>query len=201
MEQTDSALRCAYDYAGCARVWQRVSPELEPYPPEAYQKSGETGGSEERMETLPGAIADPCCMGTQAAVSLEVLRGFVRAELSDRHTYLLLGRGAPTMEARRLFRALSEDEARHARRLLGVLYLITGTCERITVQHEPLPSEGFCPLLRRLYHEEACGAFNYRRAAEEAQDVCLRAIFAALADDEQRHADSILALLERALRL
>lgn len=195
MEQTDSALRCAYDYAACARVWQRVSPELEPYPPEVY------GESSEQLDTLPGAIADPCCMGTQAAASLEVLRGFVRAELADRHTYLLLGRNAPTAEARRTFRMLASDEARHVRRLMGVLYLITGTCERVTVQYESAPREGFCPLLRRLYHEEACSAFNYRRAAEEAQDVCLRAIFSTFSDDEQRHADAILTLLERSLRL
>lgn len=195
MEQTDSAVRSAYDYAGCARVWQRVAPELEPYPPAVYAQTPT------QEETLPGAIADPCCMGTQAAVSLEVLRGFVRAELSDRQSYLTLSRSAPTMEARRTFRALAEDETQHARRLLGVLYLITGACERQVIQQTPLPDEGYCPLLRRLYHEEACGAFNYRRAAEEAQDICLRTIFSALADDEQRHADAILSLLARTMRL
>lgn len=195
MEQMDSAVRCAYDYAGCARVWQRVSPELEPYPAVAYD---EVSG---REENLPGAIADPCCMGTQAAVSLEVLRGFVRAELSARHTYLALSRSAPVMEARRTFRTLAEDETRHARQLLGVLYLITGAYDRPVMQHAPLPDEGYCPMLRRLYHEEACGSFNYRRAAEEAQDVCLRTIFGALADDEQRHADAVLALLARTMRL
>lgn len=181
----------AYDYAGCARVWQRVSPELEPYPAQVRAE-----------ETLPGALADPCCMGTQAAVSLEVLRGFVRAELSMRQSYLALSRGAPGAQARRVFRALAEETAQHARRLCGVLYLITGTQERPAAATPPAAKgEGYCPLLRQLYHNAACGSFNYRRAAEEAQDDCLRAIFTALADDEQRHADAILTLLAQALHL
>lgn len=195
MEQMDSAVRCAYDYAGCARVWQRVSPELEPYPAAVYS---EVSG---REENLPGALADPCCMGTQAAVSLEVLRGFVRAELSARHNYLSLARCAPTAEARRTLRTMAEDEAQHARRLLGMLYLITGKCERAAVQQAEPVSAPYCALLRRLYHEAACAAFNYRRAAEEAQDLCLRAAFSAFADDEQRHADALLTLLARTLRL
>lgn len=184
----DQSVQSAYDTAACARVWQRVAPELTPY----------AGAAE---QTLPGALADPCCMGTQAQTSVEVLRGFVRAELADRRGYAALSRVAPTAEARRTLRAMAQEEGGHARRLLGVLYLITGEVYRPVPGPAVPPEGGFCPLLRRLYHEEACSAFNYRRASSEAQDDCLRAIFAALADDEQRHADALLTMLERMMPL
>ena len=76
--------------------------------------------------SLPGAQADPCCMGTAALESLEVLQGFIREELADRRTYLFLARRAPTAEVRQVFRAIASDEGRHARRLLAAVYLITG---------------------------------------------------------------------------
>lgn len=182
----DASVQSAYDYAGCARVWHRVAPEMTPYAAE---------------EALPGALADPCCMGTAAQRSVEVLRGFVRAELADRLTYLRLSRCAATGEARRAFRAAAQDEEGHARRLLGALYLITGECYRPVIAQEAAACGEYCPLLRRLYHEEACAAFNYRRAGDEAQDECVRALFSALADDEQRHADTLLTLLAQAMRI
>ena len=120
--ELSAAQNAAYDYRRCARVWQRVDPTLDPYPDvrAAAAMAADTSGdglsaAERNAElTLPGAQADPCCMGTAALESLEVLQGFIREELADRRTYLFLARRAPTAEARQVFRAIASDEGRHA---------------------------------------------------------------------------------------
>lgn len=94
--ELSAAQNAAYDYRRCARVWQRVDPTLNPYPDVrataamAADTPGDGLSAAERNAelTLPGAQADPCCMGTAALESLEVLQGFIREELADRRTYL-----------------------------------------------------------------------------------------------------------------
>ena len=74
-----AAQNAAYDYRRCARVWQRVDPTLNPYPDvrAAAAMAADTSGdglsaAERNAElTLPGAQADPCCMGTASLESLE----------------------------------------------------------------------------------------------------------------------------------
>ena len=107
--QTDSR----EDYQLYDRIWQRVSPELNPYPNiRAEQGAQGTGGPAPQMESpvapvplappaaggqsssaapaapegtnLPGAFPDPCCMGTAAQQSLGVLQGFLDEENHQR---------------------------------------------------------------------------------------------------------------------
>ena len=147
-------------------VWQRVDPTLDPYPDvrAAAAMAADTSGdglsaAERNAElSLPGAQADPCCMGTAALESLEVLQGFIREELADRRTYLFLARRAPTAEARQVFRAIASDEGRHARRLLAAVYLITGERYCPAICYPPLRCDGYCAALRERYHEEVCGS-------------------------------------------
>lgn len=61
-----------YDYDACRALWQRVSPSEDPYP------AAEEVGTQSGELSLPGAEGDPCCMGTEAADSVEVLQGFLR---------------------------------------------------------------------------------------------------------------------------
>ena len=145
--------------------------------------------------SLPGAQADPCCMGTAALESLEVLQGFIREELADRRTYLFLARRAPTAEVRQVFRAIASDEGRHARRLLAAVYLITGERYCPAICYPPLRCDGYCAALRERYHEEVCGGFNYRRASQETLDPCLQQLLLAFSQDEYRHANAMLCLL------
>ena len=85
--ELSAAQNAAYDYRRCARVWQRVDPTLDPYPDvrAAAAMAADTPGdglsaAERNAElSLPGAQADPCCMGTAALESLEVLQGFIRS--------------------------------------------------------------------------------------------------------------------------
>ena len=201
--ELSAAQNAAYDYRRCARVWQRVDPTLDPYPDvrAAAAMAADTpgdglnaaeGGAE---RTLPGAQADPCCMGTAALESLEVLQGFIREELADRRTYLFLARRAPTAEARQMFRAIASDEGRHARRLLAAVYLITGERYCPAICYPPLRCDGYCAALRERYHEEVCGGFNYRRASQETLDPCLQQLLLAFSQDEYRHANAMLCLL------
>lgn len=201
--ELSAAQNAAYDYRRCARVWQRVDPTLDPYPDvrAAAAMAADTPGdglsaAERNAElTLPGARADPCCMGTAALESLEVLQGFIREELADRRTYLFLARRAPTAEARQVFRAIASDEGMHARRLLAAVYLITGERYCPTICYPPLRCDGYCAALRERYHEEVCGGFNYRRASQETLDPCLQQLLLAFSQDEYRHANAMLCLL------
>ena len=201
--ELSAAQNAAYDYRRCARVWQRVDPTLNPYPDvrAAAAMAADTPGdglnaAERNAElTLPGAQADPCCMGTAALESLEVLQGFIREELADRRTYLFLARRAPTAEARQMFRAIASDEGRHARRLLAAVYLITGERYCPAICYPPLRCDGYCAALRERYHEEVCGGFNYRRASQETLDPCLQQLLLAFSQDEYRHANAMLCLL------
>lgn len=201
--ELSAAQNAAYDYRRCARVWQRVDPTLDPYPDvrAAAAMAADTPGdglsaAERNAElTLPGAQADPCCMGTAALESLEVLQGFIREELADRRTYLFLARRAPTAEARQVFRAIASDEGRHARRLLAAVYLITGERYCPVICYPPLRCDGYCAALRERYHEEVCGGFNYRRASQETLDPCLQQLLLAFSQDEYRHANAMLCLL------
>lgn len=201
--ELSAAQNAAYDYRRCARVWQRVDPTLNPYPDVrakaamAADTPGDGLSAAERNAelTLPGAQADPCCMGTAALESLEVLQGFIREELADRRTYLFLARRAPTAEARQMFRAIASDEGRHARRLLAAVYLITGERYCPAICYPPLRCDGYCAALRERYHEEVCGGFNYRRASQETLDPCLQQLLLAFSQDEYRHANAMLCLL------
>lgn len=201
--ELSAAQNAAYDYRRCARVWQRVDPTLNPYPDVrataamAADTPGDGLSAAERNAelTLPGAQADPCCMGTAALESLEVLQGFIREELADRRTYLFLARSSPTAEARQMFRAIASDEGRHARRLLAAVYLITGERYCPAICYPPLRCDGYCAALRERYHEEVCGGFNYRRASQETLDPCLQQLLLAFSQDEYRHANAMLCLL------
>ena len=183
---TSSEKNGAYDVARCREVWKRVCPAEDPYP------DADAGSAAQDADlSLPGAQADPCCMGTDAVLTVEVLQGFLREELGDAQVYAYLSSCTPRREMARAFRALSEDEKRHARDLAAAIYLITGKayCPRVCVE-QPDTCD-ICALLRQLYHAEACGGYNYARAgvsgravAMEASDVCAHV-----------HADDI-ALLE-----
>lgn len=188
----------ARDYERCRAVWKRVAPQEKPYPLPEGEEEGKRTTSE---LTLPGAQEDPCCMGTEAELSIEVLQGFLREELGGAQVYAFLASRVPRGEAARLLRTMAEEERHHARDLAAAIYLITGTpyCPRVCAER---PETGdFCALLRRLYHEEACGGYNYARAAEETLDVCLAKLFSAMSADEYRHAGHLMLLLGKYLAL
>ena len=78
MEQTIHSPE-TYDFRKYDQIWQRVAPNLEPYPDlrepavpavPPLPSGGTASGAPAvpAAETLPGAEQDPCCMGTAARV-------------------------------------------------------------------------------------------------------------------------------------
>ena len=56
-------------------IWQRVNPTLQPYPITAEQQAAQDA-------------VNVCCMGAKAQEDIDVIRGFIEEELSDRRGYL-----------------------------------------------------------------------------------------------------------------
>jgi hypothetical protein len=193
MEQDHQA---AYDFRQYDKIWQRVAPQLEPYP---APTSAALPAATVQESQLPGAEQDPCCMGTAAAEMLQVLTGFIEEELGDQRYYLALARQAPAW-ARQGLRDIAADEGGHAQRLTAVHYLITGESYRPAVSCERIYIGRWCPALRERYHAETCGGLNYARAADGTTDPCLEKLLRQLSDDEYRHARTLMALLARSLR-
>ena len=188
-----------YDFRQHDRLWQRVNPGLEPYPAAPAAFTQQAGGLTAAQESqLPGAEPNPCCMGSEAAELLEALEGYIEEELEDQRRYLMLARQAPAW-ARQTLREIAEDEGAHARRLLSARYLITGQCYRPNMVQGQLCMGDWCGALRQCYHEEACGGFNYARTADGTTDVCLVKLLNELSEDEYRHAERLMTLLERSL--
>ncbi len=196
-----------YDFRRYDRVWQRVAPDLEPYPGgntavpvQQPQAEPEPVPALARQESqLPGAAQNPCCMGSAAAEMLEVLTGFIEEELADRRYFLAMSRQAPSWARQRL-RDIAADEGAHARRLMAAHYLITGQCYRPAIAGGAVSVGRWCPALRERYHIEACSGMNYARSADGTTDPCLAKLLNELSADEYRHAEELMAMLERAIQ-
>lgn len=211
MEQTLHSPE-TYDFRKYDRVWQRVAPDLEPYPGagagtgtggvQAQQPQAdaqEQGMLARQEEQDPGAQQNPCCMGSSAAEMLEVLNGFIEEELADRRQFLAMSRQAPAWARQRL-RDIALDEGAHAKRLMAAHYLITGECYRPVVSMDRICIGRWCPALRERYHMEACNGLNYARAADGTTDPCLARLLNELSADEYRHAEELMMMLERSLQ-
>lgn len=190
-----------YDYRKYDRVWQRVAPSMSPWPADGMAAQGEPATAMCPVQSAlsePGAQADPCCMGSAAAEMLAVLAGFIEEELADRRHYLAFAQQAPSC-VRQTMRRLAAEEGEHARKLMAAYYLITGRCYQPHVSCDRVYIGAYCPALRERYHAEACGGFNYLRAADGTTDPCLTELLTELSKDEYRHAATVMELLESAL--
>lgn len=182
------------DYQAYDKIWQRVAPDLEPYP-EVRGAAADSG--QDGLLDLPGAQGNPCCMGTQARESLGVIRGFIEEEQMNRQFFCRFARCTQDRKAARLLQKMGEDAGEHLRQLLAVYYLTTGECFTQKQQLLVPAVEGYCAALRRAYHEKVCSGFNYMRAADATGDLCLQKIFQTLGEEEMTHARLLLKLLAR----
>ena len=190
-----------YDYRKYDRIWQRVSPDLNPYPDvrQSVLSEGNDNASTPPAE-LPGAETDPCCMGSIAQESLTVLDGFLEEGLSDRRYFLALAKKAPTPQFARVLQEIAAASGEQARRLGVVHYLITGVCYQPNIVCEKICFAGWCSGLREAYHKLACNGLNYIRAADSTTDPCLTRLLNEFSICEYRHADRVMHLLEHSLR-
>lgn len=174
-----------YNYEECERIWRRVAPDLTPYPQVRREEVGEE--------------MDPCCMGTEAMVSVEVLQGFVYVECCTKRRFARLAARTQSASLRQLFSDFSALASRREKKLRSALYLITGEVYCAELSCGSAQWDSWCAMLRSLYHDAACNAFNYDRAAQEATDSCLTSLLSAFAQEEYRRAECILDLLAKAL--
>ena len=191
---TSSEKNGAYDVARCREVWKRVCPAEDPYP------DADAGSAAQDADlSLPGAQADPCCMGTDAVLTVEVLQGFLREELGDAQVYAYLASCLPR-EMSRTLRAMSEDEKRHARDLAAADLLITGKpyCPRVCVE-QPDTCD-ICALLRLLLSRRGLRRLQLCPCRRRDAQLCLGKLFTAMSADEYRHADMLMNLLGRRMK-
>ena len=229
-----------YDYRMYDRIWQRVSPDLDPYPdvraanaagaqnaaatppvsapaPAAPAPKLETPAVPVAVETpaaaapvqsgaaaaaesqLPGAEMNPCCMGTQARESLEVLEGFIEEELAERRCCLSLCRRVHNAHVARLLRRIAHGKQCAAQEMCTAYYLITGQCYTPTITVEQTRWDNLAAALRSCYHQEACNGFNYARAAEGTTDLCLQKLFTRLSQQAYQRADEVMCALGQVL--
>ena len=166
--------------------------------PEAGTVNAGTSASDAALESLPGAVSDPCCMGSAARDDLAVLEGFRDQEAADRRYYQAMLRSAPAA-ARPSLRELMARKQTHSRYLGALLYLITGQSRPETLDCQRIYVGNWCPALRQRYHEEACAGFNYLRAADGTTDPCLQKAYQRLSAESYQQAEWVTGLLEKAL--
>lgn len=212
-----------YDFRQYDRIWQRVAPDLEPYPGMMARQEAAVSTAPLPVAApttpvptippvpespavpvpagpeLPGAERNPCCMGTEAAEMLGVITGYIEVALSDRRYLLALVRQAPSW-ARQTLRDMAADLQSQARRLMTAYYLITGQRYRPSLSTERIYVGRWCPALRERYHAAACSGFNYARSAEDSLDPCLAKLFRELSEESYAHAETLMGLLQRSLQ-
>lgn len=199
-------LPTAHDYQMADRIWQRVSPDLTPYPElrdspvPAPQPSTPVRENNNNTDLLPGAEANPCCMGSLAQPSADVVAGFIDEELAVRRACLSLSQRLYQENIRQLLRHIAKERSAAARQLKSAYYLITGTCHIPSITMEQPHWHCLQEALRACYHQESCSGLNYARAADEAEDICLQKLFQQLSRQAFCRAEEILITLGTVIR-
>lgn len=145
-----------------------------------------------------GYIMGADCFGFRAKVYADRLMEFVKDEYRDYLYYTTLSRRAATASSKRLFRSLAADELRHSKRFAAAYFLITGkryTPTPTSVEPVVVPA-AFIQALRERYLAESRDAVKYRMFARQTNDRCLKRIALSTSDDERRHAQDILGLIQ-----
>lgn len=134
--------------------------------------------------------------GSNAAGAGEIMLKFIENEYGDMELYRYLARNTRG-NARGVFAAASEDEARHFRTLRTRYYILTG--QTISPAHAAMPPAGFSlsAVLRERYEAESAGAAAYLGAAEKAKKRDIAEMYRRFSADETRHSRHIWFLLSR----
>lgn len=162
----------AEDTIRCDAVWQRILPNMEPYP-------------QVRRDAAKKEAASDC-----RKLDEKELLQFIEDELRDRCTYLALSRKTRNRTEMRCLAAIGAAEACHAKKLEAAYFIMTG--KQPCVKAPQMPKICcFTDELRNRYHNEKKGSEEYMRAAERAEDERLKNLLLCLARDEAEHADMI----------
>ena len=205
------------DYRMYDRIWQRVSPDLNPYPHirdgeteiTLPEESGEISSPQEERSLAPiseqqgevpgEAPMAQCCMGVDARGAMEALKGFLEEELAESRCCMSLSRQVCSRNAARLLCRMAMEKREAARRLQAACYLINGTCCPVEAPLEHTRFSSLAEALRHCYHQDACNGFAYHQAAEGTADPCLAALLEELSRQSYRRADSVMRMLGEVL--
>jgi len=194
----------AYDYRVYDQVWQRVTPGIDPYAedsttpaatPPVPAAPAQAAPRQENESTLPGATVNPCCMGTNAQESVEVLEGFIQEELASSRCCWSLSCNIRNQTAVQLLRRIASEKQAAVKEMCGAYYLITGSRYTPAIAVEHMQWSCLAEALRSCYHQEACSGLNYARAADETTDQCLTKLFNRLSEQAYQRADDVMNLL------
>ena len=169
MDQEKMMLLKKYDH-----VWQRVMPDADPYAVLAEQETPVTACKEKAGE--------------------EWLLEKIEAEWKARAYYLTLARRGG-VGSREFFR-MAEEEEQHARRLKAMWYLAGRDLPREVFSGGCAVPQKKAEALRQRYGEECRSAEEYFALAKAAKG-CTAEILRAMGEDERRHAETLLRILER----
>lgn len=134
-------------------------------------------------------------LGEDCMDCIPMLQEMIRRELADWREYQALARRTGGSQARQ-FQALAEAEKRHAKRLCGACFLISG------VRYWPdggrsMPQPSYLGALRRRFRQEQEAMAAYLAGAEATADPCLQELFREHAKEEWEHACRIRAMVEQ----
>ncbi len=174
------------DYLQYDRIWQRVAPELNPYP--------------EAREALAAHKQQPAPPQKEPAseetVSLTQLESLIGMALTARCTYLRYARCAPHAQGRCTLQQMAGETGEDARRLMSYYYVTTGKCYQAPCRRkDESPLLPWCQILRKFYQEECRSAEYCRKMAEHTEDRCLQEILTDMAEACHKRAAALLRLL------
>ena len=192
-----------------SRVWERAGAHNDAASPiEILPRSSPAPAAQKNTMAIPSPSAvdragsdhplpnDVPCFGSDGTDHAQFLQERIRAELEGWRSYQFLSARGSGSTARTLA-TMAADERRHAQRLSGAYFLISGI--RFFPQipaHRP-NSGNFWHMLRQAFWAEQKDAAVYAAAAAETADLCLASLYRELAAEEGAHADLLRALVEK----
>lgn len=183
----DQGLYPAEDYALYDRIWQRVSPELDPYP-------------EIRAAARAASPPQPAAERREQSDSAGDLEKLMGEELAGGRHCLALARQTRNAAAQRLLCRIAGEKRAAVHRLETAYFLAAGVrCDpKLTV--EPTAWDRLTDGLRSCYRQEIRSAQHFRQTAKADGDPCLCRLLAELERQALDRAAAVRALLENLLR-
>ncbi len=182
------------DYLQYDLIWQRVAPDLNPYP-EAREALAARKKHSAVSQQRPSCSRkkEQAESHTASKASLE---GLLDRVLAGRCDYLRYARCAPTVQGRCALQQMAAEMGEEGRRLLSYHYVTTGKCYETSGHgQERGPLLSWCQALRKFYQEEREGAECCQNLARKTEDHCLRTILMDCTEACNRRSAMLLRLL------
>lgn len=163
----------AADTRRCDEIWQRVRPDLDPYPDVRAERQAEE-------KTTPD----------------KALAAFIRQAMSDRCYYIALSRKAGNRAVARCIASLAADKGENIKKLRAAYFILTG--DKYAPDNTGLPKiYCFSDGLRARYLAETKLAGSYRQVSGSLTDPGLKELLESLAQEAEATALCMWDLLSK----